>query len=393
MRARQIKISNCILVLIIALAMAVSYGVPQTIKTEGGVRIVSNAREAKWAQDRRLYIRQSRIIGGIEVEDENFIFKSPMDMDMDDSGCLYVLDAGECRIQKFGPDGQYLSTIGRRGQGPGEFQHPLSFDLDARGRLWVGDLTQVRILAADGKELRLFRFPAPLFGRIRALASGWIATGGMFRILQPEEKKPKLIKIHDADGNVKKEFGEIRDYGKPLLNSQANWFHYDVDAEGNFLLSFWYQNRIEKYSAEGRLVWKADRVLPYDTKPLSEGMMEVSETGRSIQSPELNFVSDGIAVDEKGRAWVITRRRQLTKEETSSTIVISGGATIRKGPPPKERTDVYKLEIYDPDGILLQEIALPHDANAIRIKKQHLLLLDAEQCRVFQYEIIEKEGS
>ena len=60
-------------------------------------------------------------------------------------GNIYVLDTGNARIQKFGPDGAYLATIGRKGQGPGEFIMPDALDIDRDGNLVVADPAQCRI--------------------------------------------------------------------------------------------------------------------------------------------------------------------------------------------------------------------------------------------------------
>jgi hypothetical protein len=48
--------------------------------------------------------------------DETVAFCMPMDIELDEPGNLYVLDTGNHRIQKFSPQGKFLSTIGRRGQ-------------------------------------------------------------------------------------------------------------------------------------------------------------------------------------------------------------------------------------------------------------------------------------
>jgi len=89
----------------------------------------------------------------------------------------------------------------------------------------------------------------------------------------------------------------------------------------------------------------------------------------------MNIVSYGIASDGNGRTWVITQNRQLDKNEQGEESNIA---------------DAYKLEIFDIDGILLQEIPIQHEAQAIRLRNGQLLLLDHSGVRIFQYEIIEK---
>ncbi len=89
----------------------------------------------------------------------------------------------------------------------------------------------------------------------------------------------------------------------------------------------------------------------------------------------MNQVSEGIAVDGKGRIWVITLNRQLRPEERSESIS-GGGFTKRIQTVEYKKMDIYKLEIFDNDGFLLGNILLDHIANNIRIQKDYLFIFD-----------------
>jgi len=52
---------------------------------------------------------------------------------------------------------------------------------------------------------------------------------------------------------------------------------------------------------------------------------------------------------------------------------------------------MYKLEVFDADGLLLQEIPLSHTCHGIRAYGSQLLLLDYSESKVCQYEIEEKD--
>jgi len=76
-----------------------------------------------------------------------------------------------------------------------------------------------------------------------------------------------LYKKLDLDGKIAGEYGEPFDFGHPLLNQLGNQVTFATDAEGGVYLAYLYQNRIDRYSSEGKLLWRADRKLDYSTDP------------------------------------------------------------------------------------------------------------------------------
>jgi len=385
------KTKSVLFFLIVFLSMpALSYA--QKVETKDGVRIVHNEKGGKWGKDLKVSLQLIRTIGGLNVEDENLAFHLPEDMAMDAKGRIYILDSGNHRIQIFSPKGKYLRTIGRLGQGPGEFQHPFSIDIDSKGYLYILDRwnNRIQVLTPEGKADRTTSLISDRQGKVRYIKSGLMSLGGhtgMGWVRAKDREPPKLMQVLDLEGNVRKEFGEMLDFGNKLGTWWANWLYFDVDREGFFYLSFERQNRVEKYSPEGRLLWKADRVLNYSMKPKYEHGIFTSAIGKAPGPPQASM---GIAVDEKGRVWVVTLNRQWKKEEQTQTIATAGGQTKTKPGKEVKKMDIYKLEIFDPDGILLGEIPLDHIAHRLRIQKNFLFILDMQNCKFLQYKIIEK---
>jgi DNA-binding beta-propeller fold protein YncE len=60
-------------------------------------------------------------------------------------GNVFVADFYNHRIQKFAPDGTFLSSFGKRGNGPGEFAYPIDIAVTADGTLYVADFGNNRI--------------------------------------------------------------------------------------------------------------------------------------------------------------------------------------------------------------------------------------------------------
>lgn len=60
-----------------------------------------------------------------------------MDLAMDPNGTVYITEQGPVRIDRYGPDGRYLGSVGREGGGPGEYEAAMLAVLD--GHLVVHD--------------------------------------------------------------------------------------------------------------------------------------------------------------------------------------------------------------------------------------------------------------
>ncbi|MDW7761218.1 MAG: 6-bladed beta-propeller [Acidobacteriota bacterium] len=88
--------------------------------------------------DLKYELREDLRIGS--ESDPQQLFHTVLDVDADASGNIYVVDARNIRIQIFNSSGQYVRTVGRKGQGPGEFEYPFFIRLDEEaGRMLVID--------------------------------------------------------------------------------------------------------------------------------------------------------------------------------------------------------------------------------------------------------------
>jgi len=107
------------------------------------------------------------------------LLNTPCDVVTDADGNIYVgdghsgqgLDAPPdtvARIAKFDRDGNFITSWGRLGSGPGEFRTPHAMDIDSQDRLVVGDRgnNRLQIFELDGTyigELRQFGRPSGIY--------------------------------------------------------------------------------------------------------------------------------------------------------------------------------------------------------------------------------------
>ncbi|WP_081853913.1 6-bladed beta-propeller [Candidatus Magnetobacterium casense] len=66
-------------------------------------------------------------------------------MATDSSGNIYVVDAGNSRIQKFSSSGQFLTKWGSKGSDDGQFKSPDGIAIDSSGNLYVVDAGNSRV--------------------------------------------------------------------------------------------------------------------------------------------------------------------------------------------------------------------------------------------------------
>jgi sugar lactone lactonase YvrE len=381
-----------ILAAVIIALSAAAPALAQTVETVDGVRVVHNAAPGLWGKTPKVAIEPVRVLGDVDTADENQAFYMPANIALDSADNLFVLDAGNHRIQKFGPDGKFLATFGRQGQGPGEFYFPTWLSVDAGGLLYVSDPNnqRVQVLTPDGKDHRTIKFTDANPGDVLRSPSGELvmAPPRMRFMINPGDKKaaglPKLLKALDGEGKVLREFGEQRDFDDELVNNAANEVLTTLDGEGRAYLLFPTQNRIDKYAPDGRLLWRADRELPYSMEISEKGKMERSGGRVSIRMPRLNRCASGIAVDGRGRVWVATLTRQLKEDEevrlgVTMSVSEGGGRTMGcqvQGDTEIRTTDAFKLDVFDADGALLGSLPLDFFVDGVFIFGDRLFLLD-----------------
>ncbi len=83
-------------------------------------------------------------------------FNHPADVCMAPSGELYVADGyGNSSVHRFSADGEYITSFGSPGGGPGQFRVPHSVSVSRDGRVYVADRenNRVQVFTPEGEFL------------------------------------------------------------------------------------------------------------------------------------------------------------------------------------------------------------------------------------------------
>jgi len=122
-------------------------------------------------------------------------FTSPESVAVDSSGNLYIADTGNNRIQKFAPDGSFISKFGSEGSGTGQFKSPQGIYVDEDNHIWVADTGNQRI-----QEFKLDGTFIKSWGDSKLLSKP-------LKLVVKKISKNKAVYVADGDKNEVQIFG------------------------------------------------------------------------------------------------------------------------------------------------------------------------------------------
>jgi DNA-binding beta-propeller fold protein YncE len=178
-------------------------------------------------------------------------FTSPSDVIVSADGSVFIADGhnneGNNRVMRFTSDGRYVASWGRTGYGPGEFRALHAIDIDARGRVFVGDRSNNRIQIFDPNGNHLATWTQ--FGR----PSG-IAFDGSGRIYVADSEPDDVqnpgwemgIRIGDAEKGWVTDF-IVYPWGDPRETAGNGAEFVAVDTAGNLYGGEPRPRRLQKY--------------------------------------------------------------------------------------------------------------------------------------------------
>jgi hypothetical protein len=166
------------------------------VEVRDGVTVVMNPEDPLFP-DAVLELENDLTISGSE-EDERQILQNIVTLDVDAEGRIYLLDEQAGDIKLFAPDGGFIRTMGRKGQGPGEFGFPIMLLITPAQEILVHDMGQraIKFLDLQGNYLRQisiadkFQFMGP-----KMLPDGRMVGSHLI----PAEQPSAALKIFDPE--------------------------------------------------------------------------------------------------------------------------------------------------------------------------------------------------
>jgi len=316
-----------------------------TLEYEGGIKVVRNPVDSLYGEI-HLETAEDLIIG--DENKENYDIFQARGIQVDDEGNIYVLDRGNSRVQKYDKTGRYITTVGGKGQGPGEFNNPSGIYLDSKNNLYIRDVAKIHIFNSQGCFSRSITFIDMIlsFGVNKEgniLAEILYRTGpetGMREValINPEGKKTKAIVSQPLKRHYRIE-GSIM-LGNPY--SPRLCFCMLDDEFGIYGFSSEYKLYLVNPSGEIEYIIKKDdppellsrkekdEIINRHLEPNQQRKKKFSrgEIIKALDFPEYKPFFNLIMSDDEGRIYVKRLKSHLKGE--SFDVFSMGGCFIHK---------------------------------------------------------------
>ena len=125
-----------------------------SIEKKNGVTVVNNPKKPIYANE--VIVFEEELIIGKSDGPQEYILNHISSFAADESGNIFILDMKPFRVLVYDKKGKFLRSIGREGQGPGEFQIPGNIQITDQNELMVCDSGRSAILffSIEGRFLR-----------------------------------------------------------------------------------------------------------------------------------------------------------------------------------------------------------------------------------------------
>jgi len=174
-----------------------------TIDTIGDTLVLREQVASQWANPRGLEL--DLMIGGIDTESE-LTFGRVSNIAVEPSGGILVEDTQGNAVVRFDANGRFADSIGRRGEGPGEYLYPWGIAALQDGRIALRDNRLFVFSLYDSDGTFIERWPLRDLIRsswgLEADHDGFLVVGAPFSRVPPFTPEDEGLVILSPEGSV-----------------------------------------------------------------------------------------------------------------------------------------------------------------------------------------------
>jgi hypothetical protein len=293
---------------------------------------------------------------GIEEGDEDYILNRPQDVKVSDNGTIYILDWGDVNIKVYDKNGKHLRTIGRKGQGPCEFDTPCQFDIGSDGNIYLLDSRNARVEIVDTNGVYINGFRLEDYCEDLKLDSAnniYFSKKVYTEDIEQVESRINIFK-YSKDGKQLQNFGTFTDAKQIAVRTGENssmsvggpnWptTVWTIDPDGRLFESHNEKYQISVHTPDGTRAYNFGRefqLLPFP-QPKKRNMDNVPDDYKRLDKKFMENLPKYLPAfkpyflfDPYGNLWL----ELFTQGE--------------------EQNRIY--DVFSPDGIYLKQVIIAH---------------------------------
>lgn len=333
------------------------------------------------------------------VDDSLYALTWLTDLEVGESGRIYSLHPNEARVRVFDAAGQVLPDIGRRGQGPGEFENIYQMGW-VGDTLWVLDRNRFEQFSATGEHLGGFTVPFEFGEDPNApdppRASGLLDDGTVHGAPAVFSRLVATGAVTHRRPMLMTRDGEITDTLPPVSFGNNQWAIYDPDdpgGGGSYGRQPFGDGPLSAFVPGERAVLHLDREaprseeeaaftltklrfsgdtlfsrsFPYEPLPLTDSEVDSVLTARATALGERGFMGLTVA---RARAWA-ERTLYTPPFKTgieSMSVGRDGTIWLKRG----DEGPTAPWLILNRDGQPEGEVHLPKELNVMEADRSHV---------------------
>lgn len=301
-----------------------------SIETIDGIEFVHNGAEPLHPDAEVRFEEDLSILP--EDEEGNIILYLPYSYSVDEAGSIYIYDNQDPSVKVFSPEGRLIRTIGRKGQGPGEFQRVSRIVCVPGKRLLSldGDQNRISIFTDEGSFIGSHNFQNSSSEIFFAADSFFARQERTFQPGTPSWtwKNTLAVKAFYYEGQELFSYGKFQARQSGFVNEEGRQFSFSKPFEVLSVLAGDPKNArlfhclndkylIEVYNREGRIFRKIDR--PYKRFPIKDvdkkgylngfrlrgsSEQDIRLIEKNVEMPDLKPIANRMLVDSSGSLWV-----------------------------------------------------------------------------------------
>jgi hypothetical protein len=303
-------------------------------------------------------------VGG---HDEDVLIGVIANLVVDRNRDVYLLDSQLSEVQVFSEDGEWLRSIGREGEGPGEFRNGSDLYLGPEGNLGVVQIFPGRIvqLTPQGDPAGTFPLPAvdgggfQLVHRVRGTRDHIVMAYAQTTVEDGQQKQVSMLRAFDATGH------ELARYHQESHPTQYGGMQFDEKTFSNY-------ERRWAVAPDGRVaaaldfdayrihIWSADGTVQHIIERPDWQLLSRSDEERQ----RFQRFFDGITRWNPGSTFEVSRTHtsigQLHFRDDGSLWVLSSRGRVEVPDDVAARFDVY-----DAQGRFVQQVDLKADFDPV----------------------------